>query len=214
MAVVLVLAVAGVFAGSYFYRKSIQSERKAPALSEAMVRPDSPSVGPADAPVTVVEFLDPECESCAAFAPAVKKVLGEFDGKVRFVIRYMPLHPNSMRAATFMEYAAEEGKFWESMDLLFRKQKDWGEDHHAPPGAPKPDVTAMFETYAKELGLDLEKYTAAARENRYAAKIDRDRKDGQSLGVRRTPTFFINGRELARLSETELRKLIDEELKK
>lgn len=214
MAVILLLAVGGVFAGAYFYRGSVEQKRQPPTMNSALVRDDSPSMGPADAAVTVVEFLDPECESCAAFAPAVKRVLGEFDGKVRFVIRYMPLHPNSMRAATFLEYAGEEGKFWEALDLLFRKQKEWGEDHHAPPGAPKPDVTAMFDGYAKELGVDLEKYLEAARSNRFAEKIDRDRKDGQSLGVRRTPTFFVNGRELARLSETDLRRMINEELAK
>jgi protein-disulfide isomerase len=76
---------------------------------ETLVRPDSPTLGSSDAPVTLVEFLDPECESCAAFAPIVKKILQDYDGKVRLVVRYMPLHHNSLRAAALTEAAGEQG---------------------------------------------------------------------------------------------------------
>jgi len=220
---ILVLVIIGVVVGSNYYRSSIQNERVtasngsgAPKINpEQLVRPDSPTLGAADAPVTIVEFYDPECESCAAFHPAVKKILKDYEGKVRLVARYMPLHSNSLSAATFTEAAGEQGKYWEAQDLLFQKQSEWGQKHGAAAGAaPPPNINILFEGYARELGLDRAKAAAAVAENRYGAKIDRDKKDGQALGVRRTPTFFVNGRELVQFGEAPLRRLIDDELKR
>ena len=221
--IVFVVAIVAVL-GANYYRKAMESapvvvnknnnSGKSSISPETLVRPDSATLGVPDAPVTLVEFLDPECESCAAFSPVVKKIMKDYEGKIRLVIRYMPLHHNSMRAATLTEAAGEQGKYWQMQDLLFQRQPEWGERHGAPSSAPKPDVNALFDKYAMELGLDLEKINAAVKENRYQEKLDRDRRDGQMLGVRRTPSFFVNGRMLARFSEADLRALIEDELKK
>ena len=216
-----IVVVIAAIVGANYYRSSIQSERvttgtnssKPQINPEQLVRPDSPTLGAADAPVTIVEFLDPECESCRAFNPTVKKLLKDYDGKVRLVVRYMPLHPNSLSAATFTEAAGEQGKYWQAQEMLFQKQPEWGTKHGQPSGG-QADVNTLFKKYAMELGLDLNKIDAAFAENRYAAKLERDKKDGQSLGVRQTPTFFVNGRKLARLGEADLKSLIDEELKR
>lgn len=205
--------------GANFYRSSVQNERlttnsnsgQPNSDSEALIRPDSPTLGAADAKVTIVEFLDPECESCAAFAPIVKKIIKENEGKIRLVVRYMPLHPNSLSAATFTEAAGEQGKYWEAQELLFQKQFEWG-TKHGPNAGPPTDINTLFKKYATEMQLDMNKMNAAFAENRYQAKIQRDYKDGQRLGVRQTPTFFVNGRRLARFSEADLKVLIDEEL--
>jgi protein-disulfide isomerase len=218
----IVVIIAAVI-GANYYRRSVQNERittggntnKTTAMGESLVRPDSPTLGAADAPVTIVEFLDPECESCAAFHPVVKRLLKDYDGKIRFVVRYMPLHPNSLAAATFTEAAGEQGKYWQAQELLFRKQSEWGTKHGPQASsAPPADINALFKTYAMELGLDTSKMDGAFAENRYQSKIQRDLKDGQSLGVRQTPTFFVNGRRLARFSEADLRALVNEELNK
>ncbi len=218
---IAVLVVVAAIVGANYYRNSVQSQRvttgnsnsNKPQLNpEQLVRPDSPTLGATDAKVTIVEFLDPECESCAAFNPTVKKMMKEYDGKVRLVVRYMPLHPNSVLAATFTEFAGEQGKYWQAQEFLFQKQPEWG-TKHGPATTPQADVKALFEKYAMELGFDLAKFEAAVKENRYAAKLDRDRKDGQTLGVRQTPTIFVNGRKLARLYESDLKALIEEELK-
>lgn len=215
---IILVVVAAAFIGSGYYRTSVQEVRKpanatGPAASSGqLLRPDTPILGPADAKVTLVEFYDPECESCAAFSPVIKKLLKDYDGKIRFAARYMPLHPNSLNAANLTEAAGEQGKFWQARELLFQKQPEWGEKHGAPASAPKPDIKALFEKYAMELGLDIDKMNAAIKENRYAAKIELDKKDGQGLGVRKTPQFFVNGRMLVRFGEGELRALIEDEL--
>src|SRR5215207_3746893 len=134
--VIAAVVVIAVMLGSKLYRDSIQGERKLSTAASALVRDDSASMGPADAKVTIVEFFDPECESCSAFNPTVKKIMKDYDGKVRLVVRYMPLHPNSMLAATFTEAAGEQGKYWQAHDLLFAKQSEWGERHGAPAGTP------------------------------------------------------------------------------
>lgn len=221
---IIVVVVAAAIIGASYYRNSVQSvpvtgtnnnsNQKSAIPPETLVRPDSATLGSPDAHVTLVEFLDPECESCAAFAPVVKKILAQYEGKLRLVVRYMPLHPNSLRAATLTEAAGEQGKYWEMQELLFQKQPEWGTKHGPPSSAPPPDLNALFDQYARSLGLDMQKVNAAIKENRFQTKLDRDLADGRTLGVRQTPSFFVNGRKLARFSEADLRALIEDELKK
>jgi protein-disulfide isomerase len=220
LAAVGILVVVAAVLGARYYRETKQGERRETKTADSrLVRPDSPALGPADAPVTVVEFVDPECESCAAFHPTLKRILKDYEGKVRLVVRYMPLHPNSLLAANYTEGAGEQGKYWEMQELLFRRQSEWGEIHgHGPQiaaaAARREPAPVLFDRYASELGLDVERVRAAIQENCYAAKVERDMRDGQGLGVRQTPTFFVNGRMLMRFGEAPLRALIDEELKK
>lgn len=212
VAIAVTVVIAAVV-GAKLYRGEVQNVRQPATADSRLVRPDSPTIGPADAAVTVVEFLDPECESCRAMHPKVKNILKRYDGKVRLVVRYMPLHPNSMLAATWMEAAGEQGKYWQMYDKLFERQDEWGLKHGSHDASAQPDAKAIFEKYAMEMGLDLDKMIAARNTNRFTEKILRDQTDGRTLGVRRTPTFFVNGRELARMSETDLIALIEEELK-
>lgn len=218
---IAIVVVIGTIIGATFYNSSTENQRVATTgntnkpvaiNTEALVRPDSYTLGSRDAPVTIVEFLDPECESCAAFNPLIKKVMKEYEGKAKLVVRYMPLHPNSLSAATFMEAAGEQRKYWEAEDLLFEKQPEWG-TKHGQPASSQADINTLFKKYAAELDLDMDKMNNAFAENKFAAKIERDKRDGQSLGVRQTPTVFVNGRKLARLDETALKTLIDAELK-
>ncbi len=127
-AIALVIIIAAIIGASY-YRSSVQNERittnsnsnKSSMNAENLIRPDSATLGAADAPVTLVEFYDPECESCASFHPVVKKIMKDYEGKIRLVARYMPLHPNSLSAATFIEAAGEQGKYWQAQEMLFQK---------------------------------------------------------------------------------------------
>jgi protein-disulfide isomerase len=168
------------------------------------VRPHSHALGPENAPVTVVEFLDPECESCRAMSPMVKHLLQLYAGQVRLVVRYMPMHANSVPAASALEAAGEQGKYWEMLESLFANQPQWG-DHHAP----KPE---LIPEYAKQLGLDMIAWGKAAADPSQRRKIAQDEADGKSLGVNGTPTFFINGKLLERLGFEPLQAAIDQAL--
>ena len=221
-AIVIAVVAAAVIGASYYRNSGVtvpttSSSMTSPATAatnnEILVRPDSPTLGAKDAKVTIVEFLDPECESCATFHPIVKKALKDYEGQAKLVIRYMPLHPNSLSAATFLEAAGEQGKYWEAQDYLFEKQPEWGTKHGPSHSAPQPDVNVLFKKYAADLKLDIEKMNAAYAQNKFAGKINRDKKDGETLGVSKTPTIFVNGRKLARLDDTSLRYLIEAGLK-
>lgn len=230
LAVIALVIIVGALIGSNYYQKSVGNERigantttnsnsvpanigSATAVSaETLVQPDSVSRGPDDAKITLVEFYDPECEACAAFAPNLKQIATDYAGTVRIVSRYMPFHPNSVLAASYTEAAGEQGKFAEMQTMLFERQKEWGLIHGASEKETNKDVEAQFQKYAKELGLDLKKLDAAIKSGKFAEKVDRDKKDGQEIGVRQTPTFFVNGRKLLKYSADALRELIDEEL--
>ncbi len=213
---ILAVVIVGLVIGSKYYREGtaqpVKTDNKA---QETLVRPDSPSIGPVDAKVTVVEFLDPECESCAAFAPVIKKLQKEFANDMRLVIRYAPFHKNARVAALYTEAAGRQGKYWEMQEKLFSKQSEWGEVHgHGTPAGPPPDPRPKFEKYAEELGLNVDQLKAAAEDPELAAKIDRDMQDVQTMGVRSTPTIYVNGRKLQRLTEADLRQLISSEINK
>ena len=123
----------------------------------------------------------------------------------------MPLHPKSLSAATFTEAAGEQGRYWQAQEILFQKEPEWGTKHGQPGGA-QADINTLFRKYAAELGLDMGQMDGAFAENRFAAKLERDKKDGEALGVQRTPTLFVNGRQLVRLNERDLKALIEDEL--
>lgn len=204
-ALVLVTAAAGIY-----FTRARETEKletaKAVAIAQAerFERPYSRTLGPDSAPVTLVEFFDPECEACRAVHPHIKELFQRYRGKVRLVLRYMPLHGNSVYAATALEAAGEQGLYWELLDSLFENQPAWG-DHHAP----KPE---LIPGYAAAVGLDMERFAADLKNPAFAERIDQDHRDGRALGVRGTPTFFVNTRPLVRLSLDDLVAMIDEEL--
>lgn len=139
------------------------------------------------AKVTIVEYLDFECEACGAYYPVVKSLMTEFGQDVRFVTRYFPLpgHKNSMTSASAVEAAAKQGKYWEMHDLLFTEQRAWGEKKSADP--------KIFEEYARKLGLNMEQYAQDVNSKETKARVERDKNAGTRLGISGTPTFFVNG---------------------
>lgn len=196
----LILSIAAA-ATWWFQRNQDVPQQIAQSVVE---RADAPSIGPVMAKVRVVEFLDPECEACRAIHPIVKKLLAEFKDQVFYQIRYMPFHGNSKRAASLLEAARQQNKYWEALDQLFLYQPDWG-DHHQP----RPELMPKL---LGEIGLDIVLLEADAQNPEIAQDIEQDQRDGASLGVSRTPTFFVNGKILRELSESALRNAISAEL--
>ena len=139
-------------------------------------------LGPADAPVTLVEYGDFECPSCGQAYPIVKQVRRLMGDQLRFCFREFPLnqiHPYAEQAAEAAEAAGAQGKFWPMHDMLFEHQQ----------ALTIPDL----ERYAAELGLDQQRFSRDLREHTFAGKVAHDKETGLESGVQGTPTFYING---------------------
>ncbi len=158
---------------------------------------DAPSHGPANAPVTIIEFTDFQCPACAAMHPVIDEVLKSYGDKVRFVVRDFPLerHENARKAAEAANAANAQGKFFEYISILFKRQNAL-------------DI-ASLKKYATELGLDRARFDAALDRGTYADEVKRDIEDGEMYGVGVTPTIFVNGVQLKTLSAEGLKAAID-----
>lgn len=158
---------------------------------------DDPVRGEANAPVTIVEFTDFQCPSCAAMQPIIEEALKSYGPKVRLVVRDFPLamHPNARKAAEAANAAHAQGKFFEYIALLLKRQNAL-------------DVSSL-KKYASELGLDRVRFDAALDGGKYAAEVKHDMDDGELYGIDSTPAIFINGIALREMSGEALRALID-----
>ena len=138
--------------------------------------------GPADAPVTLVEYGDYECPHCGAAYPIVQELQQRLGDDLRFVFRNFPLaqmHPNAVSAALTAEFAAAHDRFWEVHDALFENQERLGAE--------------LYDEIVTELGLDAEQLNTALESGEHLDKIRADADGGVRSGVNGTPTFFVNG---------------------
>lgn len=157
-----------------------------PAVDASLlVTEDAWQTGDGTEPVTVVEFLDFECEACRAAHPVVQQIREDYADEINYVVRQFPNHNNSVLAAKAAEAAGEQGMYWEMYDKLFETQSEWGEQQDSQ--------AAAFISYAAELGLDVDAFTQSLNSDDYVQKIEQDRADAIAAGVDATPTFFING---------------------
>jgi|EndMetStandDraft_9_1072997.scaffolds.fasta_scaffold15499_2 protein-disulfide isomerase len=142
----------------------------------------SPTKGPADAPVTIVEFSDFQCSFCLRANSTVKQILEKYQGKVKLVFKHYPLaelHPAAAAGHRAALAANEQGKFWEMHDRIFANQR----------ALSPPDLLG----HAGAIGLDMAKFMSDLEAPRLQATLDRDMAEGRKVGVEGTPTFFING---------------------
>ncbi|PXW96984.1 protein-disulfide isomerase [Sphaerotilus hippei] len=203
--VAVVLAfVAGV---AVFTNRSNQEVKQAArANSDALVRPHSPVFGNPAAKTTIVEFVDPSCETCRAFHPIVKRMVSASFGQVRLVMRYAPLHQGSDKAVKILEAARLQGKYWEVLERALATQSQW-----AAHDRPQPE---MIWNLISDMGLDMAKARADANGPAIDQLLRQDIADMQTLKVDRTPGFFVNGTPLRDFGEAQLRALVEQELKK
>lgn len=202
---IVVLAVA--FAGAARIYRSAQADKAAQATSqnrEALVRFHAPSLGEAGAPVHIVEFLDPACETCRAFYPLVKDILAANPGKIRLSLRYAPFHQGSEDVVKVLEASRKQGKYWETLEVLLANQSGWTKHHAA-------DVALAWQ-FLGNIGLDLDKLRTDMASADIARLIRQDLEDARTLNVTKTPDFFVNGRPLPAFGEDYLRRLVGDEL--
>jgi protein-disulfide isomerase len=171
-----------------------------------LVRPHSPVLGSPDAPVTLVEFLDPACEGCRAFAPVVKQIMFMHPEDVRVVVRFAAFHQGSDEAIRLLEAARQQGKFDEMLSALFDRQDEWA-SHHAP------DIDAAWKI-AADTGLDIPRARRDARSAAADELLRIDEEDINALQVARTPTFFVNGRQPATFGPQQVMDLVAAEVDK
>ena len=223
----IILVVLGVALGSAYYLT-----RSAPGSTPAVTQTSSPSssaanaqqrpaplkgipgaepahtLGPANAPVQLEEFGDFQCPPCGIFHPILEQMHTEFGDKMRITFREFPLvpaHAHAVEAASAAEAAGLQNKFWEMHDLIYEHQAEWKD---------RTDVGPIFEGYAKQIGLDIDRWNKDIKSELVAQRIFLDGKRGNSMGVRGTPTVFINGREVPfeSLPPEKLRVVIQNEL--
>lgn len=201
LVIVAALAAIVVFAaGSYVYNSRQVTEAPAPVEETSLVRTHSPVIGKADAPVTIVEFLDPSCEACRAFFPIVKDVLAQYPDDVRLVVRYAAFHPGSDEAVRIIEASRRQDKFEQVLAALFENQDRW-----AAHGAP--DLKQAWEI-ARGAGVELMQARLDGAKPDVDAVLKQDAADVATNKVEQTPTFFVNGAPLTEFSEEGFRTLV------
>jgi Na+:H+ antiporter, NhaA family len=158
--------------------------------------------GPADAPVTLVEYGDFQCPYCGEAYPVVKRLLERFGDRLRFVFRHMPLadlHPRAPAAAQAAEAAAAQGRFWEMHDRLFEHQLELRDSD--------------LRGHAEAIALDVERFDRDLGDAVHAARVEADHQSAARSGVPSTPRFFINGViHLSSATEADLGEAIEAEL--
>ena len=202
-----VAALLGAFAlGALIYktRQGEQAVQIAERNRGNLVRTHSPTLGKADAPVEIVEFLDPACETCRAFYPAVKQMMAANPDRIRLVLRYAPFHNGSDRVVAVLEAARKQGKLWPALEALLAAQAAWAPNH-------RPQVELVWR-HLEGLGLDLERVRADMAAPEIARVIAQDLDDARVLNVTKTPEFFVNGKPLPSFGYEQLKDLVDQAL--
>jgi protein-disulfide isomerase len=188
--IVVVVALATFGSGAILYRAKRPQLRNLPESQSVPAKGDKQSAhirGNPDAPVTLEEFGDFQCPPCGQFAGFVEELLKEYDPRLRVVFRNFPLpnHEHAREAAFAAEAAGFQGKFWEMHDTLYREQETWSK---------APNVRELFESYAGTIGLDLDQFKKDMDGDKARERVDSDHALADSLGIKMTPTLFINNR--------------------
>ena len=172
--------------------------------ASTFVREHSQTLGSDDAKVYLVEFSDPMCETCSRYHPFVKKLMAVNPGKIKLVVRYAPFHDGSDYFVKILEAARKQGKYWETLEVMYKTQSDWASHHN-----PQPKLIWRFLPYA---GLDLEKIRNDMNNPEIVKLIKQDLADAKTLNVRKTPGFFVNGKPLIKFGYKQLKALVEAEI--
>jgi protein-disulfide isomerase len=196
---IIFIAAVGVY-------KSQQPSTIASDKLPALERIDAPSKGGKQAKVTIVEFFDPACGTCSQFYPLINNLVKKYQGKVNVVMRYAPLHKGSDDVVKMLEAAHLQGQFWPALELLFANQQRWVEHHVSNPSSALAGI--------KTLNVDQEQLDKDWQSSKIEKIVAQDVLDGQTLKVRATPQFFVNGKPLVVFGYEELVDLVEEAVAK
>ena len=199
-----------LFVGLVYFYKNSQNSKEALIVSSnkvSLVKEHSMSFGDNKKNIEVVEFLDPECESCALFHPIMRKVYKEYHQDVQLVVRYMTNHKNSKFAIRILEASRVQNKYEEVLSVIFEKQPLWAQHNNE-----KPEL--LWEFLAQIPELDINKLKEDSNNPEIDKLIDTDKQDADKLNVRGTPVVFVNEKKLGVLSPKDLFDLVESEIYK
>jgi protein-disulfide isomerase len=191
-----------VFITAVAVYKSQQTSSLANEVLPALERINAPTKGGNNAKVTIVEFFDPACGTCSQFYPLVNNLVKKYQGKVKVVMRYAPLHKGSVDVVKMLEAAHLQGQFWPALELLFANQQRWVEHHVSNPQSALAGINT--------LPLDHKQLENDWQSSKVAKTVEQDVQDGKTLQVRATPQFFVNGKPLVVFGYQELIDLVEE----
>lgn len=202
----LLVLFALFIAGTLAFKNNQQAEAQMQVQTnqDALMRMHSPIIGAPNAKATIVEFIDPACESCAAFYPLVKDLMAGHPEQIRLVIRYAPLHQGAEQVIAALEAARKQGQYWAALETVLAKQDEWTANHQA-------DVNLVLPLLAS-LGLDMAQLQADMQSDGIKALIQQDIADAKVLGVNKTPSYFVNGKPLQSFGYQQLSDLVNEAL--
>jgi len=188
MITVLVASLIILAGGAFLYQKSANKPAQPDLLTsnqEILVRENSMiKKATGEEKLVVVEFADYQCPACGSIIPEYKQIMEKYKEHVTFVFRDFPLngHRNAVPAAQITRIAAEQGKFWEMHELIFKKQNEWSK---------VSDPSDLFVGYASSLGLNTSEIKSKLASDIYQKEIKADIEDARVLGINSTPTFFV-----------------------
>ena len=198
--VILVTSVL-LFGGIFLFTKNGTTTPSTTKVNEALLVPKDAIVtsgfvngaylpASSSATLTLVEFGDDECPACGVYNPFVKQLLTDFAGKINYVFRNYPLpqHANAQVSSDAVEAAGLQGKYWQMHDRIYDTQGDWSN---------LTDPKDIFVGYAKDLGLNVNKFTTDLSSSKVKDLVQNDVNDGNTIGITETPTFFLNGQKIA-----------------
>ena len=204
---IALLLMAIAFVAAMMFHNSGEEQamtERATNNSAALIKEYSVKAGNPDAKVTLVEFMDPACGTCAKFHPFVKQLMQQQAGRMNLVIRYLPFHQGSDKMVAMLEAARKQDKFWEVLELMFATQRQWTINHVA-----QPDI---FMGFIERAGVDVARIQQDMNNPEIAKIIQQDLADGKLLGADKTPSFFVNGKPLPSFGSQQLQALIESEV--
>jgi protein-disulfide isomerase len=187
--IVVGVALVTFASGTMLYRVKHSQLQAIPQDKAASTNTGSESMhirGNPDAPVTLEEFGDFQCPPCGSFAAFAEQLLKEYDSRMRLIFRHFPLsvHEHAREASLAAEAAGLQGHFWEMYDVLYREQTAWSK---------APNARELFESYAGTIGLNVDQFKKDMDGEQAKARVDSDYERGESLGIKLTPSLYING---------------------
>jgi protein-disulfide isomerase len=208
--IVAVVAVVAIGSGAALYRSKRPKTLEIPKGrgASATESGDVHMLGSPDAKVTLEEFGDFQCPPCGKLSDPINQIQHDYNRQIRFIFRNFPLinHLHAKDAAYAAEAAGLQGRFWQMHDLLYREQAVWSNS---------ADARALFSAYAGYIGLNIDRFKLDMDSEKVKEHVAADQKQGLSLGVKNTPTIFLNNKEIEpkNLNPTDLRAAIDGALK-